>query len=31
MLSNPIGKSGVNYRLKSISNFAGELREGREG
>lgn len=26
MLNNPIGKSGVNYRLKSISNFADELR-----
>lgn len=26
MLTNPIGKSGVNYRLKSISNFADELR-----
>lgn len=26
LLSNPIGKSGVNYRLKSISNFADELR-----
>ena len=27
MLSNPIGKSGVNYRLKVISNFAEELRK----
>ncbi|MBR2240379.1 MAG: DNA-binding protein WhiA [Clostridia bacterium] len=27
MLSNPIGKSGVNYRLKVISNFADELRK----
>ena len=26
MLSNPIGKSGVNYRLKAISNFAEELK-----
>lgn len=26
ILNNPIGKSGVNYRLKSISNFADELR-----
>lgn len=28
MLSNPIGKSGVNYRLKAISNFADDLRKG---
>lgn len=27
MLSNPVGKSGVNYRLKVISNFAEELRK----
>ncbi len=27
LLSNPVGKSGVNYRLKVISNFAEELRE----
>ncbi len=27
MLSSPVGKSGVNYRLKAISNFADELRE----
>lgn len=27
MLDNPIGKSGVNYRLKVISNFAEELRK----
>lgn len=27
MLDNPIGKSGVNYRLKSISKFADELRK----
>lgn len=27
MLSNPIGKSGVNYRLKAISNFAEELKK----
>lgn len=26
MLSTPVGKSGVNYRLKVISNFAEELR-----
>lgn len=26
MLSTPVGKSGVNYRLKVISNFADELR-----
>lgn len=29
MLSSPIGKSGVNYRLKSISNFADDLRKGQ--
>ena len=28
MLSSPIGKSGVNYRLKAISNFADDLRKG---
>ncbi len=28
LLSTPIGKSGVNYRLKAISNFAEELRQG---
>ena len=28
MLKTPIGKSGVNYRLKAISNFAEELRKG---
>ena len=28
LLSNPVGKSGVNYRLKVISNFAKELRKG---
>lgn len=27
MLESPIGKSGVNYRLKAISNFAEELRK----
>ena len=27
MLQKPIGKSGVNYRLKAISNFADELRK----
>lgn len=26
MLKNPVGKSGVNYRLKAISKFANELR-----
>lgn len=26
MLSTPVGKSGVNYRLKVISNYAEELR-----
>lgn len=26
MLENPIGKSGVNYRLKSINDFANELK-----
>lgn len=26
MLSTPVGKSGVNYRLKVISNYADELR-----
>lgn len=26
LLNNPIGKSGVNYRLKAISEFAEELR-----
>ena len=26
MLSTPVGKSGVIYRLKVISNFADELR-----
>ena len=30
MLKNPVGKSGVNYRLKSISNFADELRERKK-
>ena len=29
MLSNPVGKSGVNYRLKAISSFAEELKGGR--
>ncbi|MCR5147002.1 MAG: DNA-binding protein WhiA [Clostridia bacterium] len=28
MLKNPVGKSGVNYRLKVISNYAEELRKG---
>lgn len=27
MLSTPVGKSGVNYRLKVISNYAEELRK----
>lgn len=27
MLADPVGKSGVNYRLKVISNFAEELRK----
>ncbi len=27
MLDKPIGKSGVNYRLKAISNFAEDLRK----
>lgn len=27
MLKQPIGKSGVNYRLKAICNFADELRK----
>lgn len=27
LLNNPIGKSGVNYRLKCISQFADELRK----
>ncbi len=26
MLDTPVGKSGVNYRLKKISQFAGSLR-----
>ena len=29
MLDNPIGKSGVNYRLKAINEFANELRRGK--
>ena len=28
LLENPIGKSGVNHRLKRIHEFAEELREG---
>ena len=28
MLENPIGKSGVNYRLKDINAFAEELKRG---
>ena len=27
MLKNPVGKSGVNYRLKSISDIADDLRK----
>lgn len=27
MLDNPIGKSGVNYRLKAINDFANELKK----
>ena len=27
MLSKPIGKSGVNHRLRKISEFAEQLRE----
>ncbi len=27
MLENPIGKSGVNYRLKAINDFAEELKK----
>lgn len=27
MLENPIGKSGVNYRLKAINDFANELKQ----
>lgn len=30
MLNEPIGKSGVNYRLKMISNFAEELRNWKK-
>lgn len=30
MLENPIGKSGVNYRFKKISEFAEKLREEEE-
>ena len=30
LLSIPVGKSGVNYRLKVISNFAQELRESND-
>ena len=29
MLDNPIGKSGVNYRLKAINEFARELKRGK--
>lgn len=29
MLDNPIGKSGVNYRLKAINEFANELKRGK--
>ena len=27
MLKNPVGKSGVNYRMKAISKFANELKQ----
>ena len=30
MLSTPIGKSGVNHRLRKISEVAEELRSNRE-
>lgn len=30
MLSSPVGKSGVNHRLRKISNIANELREKKE-
>jgi cell division protein WhiA len=30
MLSEPIGKSGVNHRLRKISEFAQQLRDSRE-
>ena len=30
MLENPVGKSGVNYRLKAISDLAEELRKERK-
>lgn len=29
MLDNPIGKSGVNYRLKAINDFAEEIKKGK--
>ena len=31
MLDNPISKSGVNHRLKKLSNIANELRQEKEG
>lgn len=30
MLSTPVGKSGVNHRLRKISEFAEQLRDSRE-
>lgn len=30
MLSSPVGKSGVNHRLRKISQYAEKLRENRE-
>ena len=30
LLSEPIGKSGVNHRLRKISEIAEELRESKE-
>jgi len=31
MLESPLGKSGVNHRLKKIEEIADKLREGRRG
>ena len=30
MLSPPVGKSGVNHRLRKLSLMAEQLREGKE-
>ena len=30
MLDKPLGKSGVNHRLKKIEDIANELKEGRK-